>query len=239
MLNLTDLYNENARLFNKVEMLRGELAEKQRLFADSNRSLENKLDSDGVSYRAAEEKYAFNRKTKTAKKIFENFSPQRTQFESEKSSLLDELKDKQYRYNTDFTQDFVIGLTGISEYREAANNLKTVEMIRYEEKLRQANIGKKHTEESKLKMSLSRSGEKHHNFGKRGKDSTRHTTIYMCSKDGELLNKFDTLAETLKFLGLKGHSDLYKSIKNKTLYKGYYWSKKSVETIETTVDKKL
>lgn len=134
----TDLYNENARLFNKVEMLRGELAEKQRLFADSNRSLENKLDSDGVSYRAAEEKYAFNRKTKTAKKIFENFSPQRTQFESEKSSLLDELKDKQYRYNTDFTQDFVIGLTGISEYREAANNLKTVEMIRYEEKLRQA-----------------------------------------------------------------------------------------------------
>ena len=107
------------------------------------------------------------------------------------------------------------------------------------EKLRQANIGKKHTEESKLKMSLSRSGEKHHNFGKRGKDSTRHTTIYMCSKDGELLNKFDTLAETLKFLGLKGHSDLYKSIKNKTLYKGYYWSKKSVETIETTVDKKL
>ncbi|MEE0861786.1 MAG: SbcC/MukB-like Walker B domain-containing protein [Lachnospiraceae bacterium] len=134
----TDLYNENARLFNKVEMLRGELAEKQRLFVDSNRSLENKLDSDGVSYRAAEEKYAFNRKTKTAKKIFENFSPQRTQFESEKSSLLDELKDKQYRYNTDFTQDFVIGLTGISEYREAANNLKTVEMIRYEEKLRQA-----------------------------------------------------------------------------------------------------
>ena len=134
----TDLYNENARLYNKVEMLRGELVEKQRLFADSNRSLENKLDSDGVSYRAAEEKYAFNRKTKTAKKIFENFSPQRTQFESEKSSLLDELKDKQYRYNTDFTQDFVIGLTGISEYREAANNLKTVEMIRYEEKLRQA-----------------------------------------------------------------------------------------------------
>ena len=76
--------------------------------------------------------------TKTAKKIYENFSPQRTQFETERNNLVDELKDKQYRYNTDFTQDFVIGITGIVEYREAAANLKTVEMIRYEEKLRQA-----------------------------------------------------------------------------------------------------
>lgn len=133
-----DLFEENARLSNKVEILKVELADKQKLIAESKRGLENKLDSDGASYSAAEEKYAFNRKTKTAKKIFENFSPQRTQFETEKNNLLDELKDKQYRYNTDFTQDFVIGTTGISEYRGAATNLKTVEMIRYEEKLRQA-----------------------------------------------------------------------------------------------------
>ena len=44
-------------------------------------------------------KIGTNSNPDTAKKIFENFSPQRTQFESEKSSLLDELKDKQYRYN--------------------------------------------------------------------------------------------------------------------------------------------
>ena len=133
-----DLYSENAKLSNKVESLREELTEKQRFYAESLRNLESKLDADGVSYRAAEEKYAFNRKTKTAKKIFENFSPQRTQFESEKSNLMNELKGRQYRYNTDFTQDFVIGLTGMPEYREAASNLKSVEMIRYEEKLRQA-----------------------------------------------------------------------------------------------------
>ena len=133
-----DLYSENAKLSNKVESLREELTEKQRFYAESLRNLESKLDADGVSYRAAEEKYAFNRKTKTARKIFENFSPQRTQFESEKSNLMNELKGRQYRYNTDFTQDFVIGLTGMPEYREAASNLKSVEMIRYEEKLRQA-----------------------------------------------------------------------------------------------------
>ena len=133
-----DLSNENARLSNKVEILREELAEKQGLLKESNQKLENKLDVDGVSYRVAEDKYEFNRKTKTAKKIYENFSPQRTQFETERNNLVDELKDKQYRYNTDFTQDFVIGITGIVEYREAAANLKTVEMIRYEEKLRQA-----------------------------------------------------------------------------------------------------
>ncbi len=132
------LMKENAKLSNKVELLQAELAEKQGFYAESIRSLENKLDSDGVAYRVAEEKYSLNRKTKTAKKIFENFSPQRTQFETEKNSLMDELKNKQYRYNTDFTQDFIIGLTGMSEYREAAVKLKSVEMIRYEERLRQA-----------------------------------------------------------------------------------------------------
>ena len=132
------LSNENARLSNKVDSLREELTEKQRIYTEKLHNLESKLDADGVTYRAAEEKYIFNRKTKTAKKISENFSPQRSQFESEKSNLMDELKNKQYRYNTDFTQDFIIGLTGMSEYRDAASNLKSVEMIRYEEKLRQA-----------------------------------------------------------------------------------------------------
>ena len=43
-----DLSNENARLFNKVEILREELAEKQGLLKESNQKLENKLDVDGV-----------------------------------------------------------------------------------------------------------------------------------------------------------------------------------------------
>ena len=78
-----------------------------------------------------------NRKSKTAKKIFENFLPQRTQYENDRNTLLDKLKEKQHHYNVDFTQDFIVGLTGMYEYREPAAKLKSVELIRYEEKLRQ------------------------------------------------------------------------------------------------------
>lgn len=102
------------------------------------KDLEGKLDSDGIVYQEAQEKYNLNRKTKTARKVAENFTPQRSQFENEKTSLVDKMKELQYRYNTDFTQDFVVGLSGMTEYREAAVKLRSVEMIRYEEKLRQA-----------------------------------------------------------------------------------------------------
>lgn len=132
------LNKENARLVNRVEGLKQEVSEKAEKLSESIKGLENRIDSDGISYQEAEEKYRLNRKTKTAKTVADNFSPQRTQFENEKSLLVDKLKDLQYRYNTDFTQDFVVGLSGMAEYREATQKLKSVEMIRYEEKLRQA-----------------------------------------------------------------------------------------------------
>lgn len=40
----------------------------------------------------------------------------------------------------------------------------------------------------------------------------------------------------MKFLNIKGHSNLDKAIKNKRIYKGYYWSEKAVETIENNND---
>ena len=33
------------------------------------------------------------------------------------------------------------------------------------------------------------------------------------------------LTNVLEYLGLKGHSGIIKAIKNKELYKGYYWSR--------------
>ena len=44
----------------------------------------------------------------------------------------------QMRFNQEFAADFVTGLTGISEYREALQKLKGVEIVRYEEKLMRA-----------------------------------------------------------------------------------------------------
>lgn len=129
---------ENLRLEIKVDEHKNDMSAKEKTLEDMRNSLEVKLDSNGIAYKEAEEKYFFNRKSKTARKIFENYSPQRSKFENDKNELIAELKNKQYRYNTDFTQDFVVGLTGMSEYREAASKLKSVEMIKYEEKLRQA-----------------------------------------------------------------------------------------------------
>lgn len=136
--NEKQLNKENARLSNQIETSVQMQQSKEMILADSIKALEEKLDSDGVVYQEALEKYNLNRKTKTAKKISENFAPQRSQFENEKTNLVDCMKGLQYRYNTDFTQDFVVGLNGMMEYREAAAKLRSVEMIRYEEKLRQA-----------------------------------------------------------------------------------------------------
>lgn len=133
-----DLTKENARLINQLEHLEQDEKEKREALAEHIKGLEARNDSDGITYREAEEKYNLNRKTKSAKTIADNFAPQRTQFENEKSALEDQLKSLQWKYNTDFTQDFVVGLSGMAEYREAAQKLKAVEMIRYEEKLRQA-----------------------------------------------------------------------------------------------------
>lgn len=136
--NEKTLNNENARLLNQIEYLEKSQQNNEKALDESVKALERKLDFDGIVYQEAKEKYDINRKTKTARKVAENFAPQRSQFENEKTNLVDKMKDLQYRYNTDFTQDFVVGLSGMTEYREAAVKLRSVEMIRYEEKLRQA-----------------------------------------------------------------------------------------------------
>lgn len=136
--NEKHLNQENAKLLNQIENLEQTQQSKEMELAERMKDLEGKLDSDGIVYQEAQEKYNLNRKTKTARKVAENFTPQRSQFENEKTSLVDKMKELQYRYNTDFTQDFVVGLSGMTEYREAAVKLRSVEMIRYEEKLRQA-----------------------------------------------------------------------------------------------------
>lgn len=134
------LNKENGRLSTQIENLEKEQKGKAGLLADYMVGLERKLDEDGLVYQEAQEKYELNRKTKTARKVAENFTPQRSQFENEKTALVDKIKELQYHYNADFTQDFTVGLTGMAEYREAAGKLRTVEMIRYEEKLRQAKM---------------------------------------------------------------------------------------------------
>lgn len=132
------LGNENGRLLNQIEAAEQTGRSREIEEAEMTAALEKRLDADGIVYQEALDKYNLNRRTKTAKRIAENFAPQRSQFENEKTNLVDHMKGLQYRYNTDFTQDFIVGISGMAEYREAAVKLRSVEMIQYEDKLRQA-----------------------------------------------------------------------------------------------------
>lgn len=87
--------------------------------------------------------------------------------------------------------------------------------------------GKKHTEESKQKMSINSkgktAGEKNGMYGKSGNNALNGKQIEMYDENWNLIKTFNAKTAVLQFLGLKGHTQLDKAIKNQTLYKGYYW----------------
>ena len=110
------------------------------------------------------------------------------------------------------------------------------------EKLREINLGRHHTEETKEKISKSKKeylkDKTHHNFyGKKGNQSSRHVEVLQYDKNWNFIQEFGCKLEVLDFLGVKGHTQLNNAIKNKTLYKNYYWVKKDVETIESYISK--
>lgn len=86
--------------------------------------------------------------------------------------------------------------------------------------------GKKHTEKSKRKMSENSKGK---TAGSRNGNYGNHKgkTVYQW-EDKEmtiLVDEHPSMEIALKSLGLIGHTQMIKAIKNKTLYKGYYWSR--------------
>ena len=87
--------------------------------------------------------------------------------------------------------------------------------------------GKKHTEESKQKMSINSkgktAGEKNGMYGKSGNQALNGKRIEMYDENYNLIQTFNAKTAVLQFLGMKGHTQLDKAIKNGTLYKGYYW----------------
>ena len=87
--------------------------------------------------------------------------------------------------------------------------------------------GKKHTEESKQKMSVNSkgktAGEKNGMYGKSGNQALNGKRIEMYNENWNLVQTFNAKTAVLQFLGMKGHTQLDKAIKNQTLYKGYYW----------------
>ncbi len=135
------LSEENIRLENQIDAHRNEMQERKKEYDILRTELEEQADRDGVVYKEAEDKYRQNRKSKSAQVIAVNFAPKRSQLLREREELLDGrkgLKELQMRFNQEFTLDFMLGLVNISEYREALQKLKGVEIVRFEEKLKLA-----------------------------------------------------------------------------------------------------
>ena len=91
--------------------------------------------------------------------------------------------------------------------------------------------GKHHTEESKILMSQNRkgltTGVNNGNYGNIGDKAKNGKAIYkyLDEEHTVLIQKYNTVSQVLEDLKIKGHSALYKAIKNNKSYKGYYWSK--------------
>ncbi len=135
------LSEENIRLENQIDTHRNEMQERKKEYDILRKELEEQADRDGAVYKEAEDKYRQNRKSKSAQVIAVNFAPQKSQLQREREELLDGrtgLKELQMRFNQEFTLDFMLGLVNISEYREALQKLKSVEIVRFEEKLKLA-----------------------------------------------------------------------------------------------------
>lgn len=135
------LGKENMRLDNQIEQWEKEAVRKGNESESLLGQLQEQADAEGLLYKEAQEKYQQNRKTKSARKIAENFAPQHSQFVNEREELLNGnhgLRALQMQFNQDYTLDFMTGTEGMAEYREARQKLQSVDIIRYEEKLKSA-----------------------------------------------------------------------------------------------------
>ena len=94
--------------------------------------------------------------------------------------------------------------------------------------------GKHHTEESKKLMSEhskgKTSGSKNGMYGKSKDQALNGKKVYMYDKNYNLVKIFNAKTAVLDFLKMKGHTGLDRAIKEKSLYKGFYWS------VETNIE---
>jgi hypothetical protein len=58
----------------------------------------------------------------------------------------------------------------------------------------------------------------------KGSGSKLCKKIKQIDKNNNIINVFDSVAETAKFINIKNKSQITLRIKNKKLYHGYYWA---------------
>lgn len=80
------------------------------------------------------------------------------------------------------------------------------------------------TEQYKKKMSLATSGEKNGNYGNKGQKAKNGRHVFMYDENYNLIKEFNTKRLVLQFLNVSSAQTLNKAIREKKLYRGYYWS---------------
>lgn len=114
------------------------------------------------------------------------------------------------------------------------------------EKLRKAQTGKKASAEARKAMSEARTGMKmkpHSEEAKKkisesrkgkcmGKENGKHKNPggkpvlqYADKEHSILINTYPSMEKALHSIGMIGHTQMVKAIKDNTIYKGYYWSR--------------
>lgn len=136
---ISGLQTENIRLEQKMEADKSTLKTHRNTHTVEKKIYEEKTDANSTCKLQAEEKYALNRRSKAPLKIMENFSPQRAQYGKEREELLhgnQGLQSLQEAFNYKFDQDFLRGMEGMNDYIESKAQLESVEILRFEEKLK-------------------------------------------------------------------------------------------------------
>ena len=90
------------------------------------------------------------------------------------------------------------------------NNVNNLEWCTYEynvnygtrnERTGESHKGKSFSEEHKKKISEKIRGEKHPNYGKKGKDSSNAKAILMYDKEGNFIKRFECIVDANEYLG--------------------------------------
>lgn len=141
----TELTEEQNRLRDEKSNLNLQIRngmQKQDDLQSQLSALKETLDSVSVekvsAFTEAQEKYAAETKTKSAETIAANFSPRLATLQNQYKDMERNLIQKQSDYDSKFIRDFKMGVENIAEYRDVFKKIDGVEIVKYEEKIRQA-----------------------------------------------------------------------------------------------------
>ena len=133
-----ELQKEIARLEKGIDDLKQQARDLKNKVDGGYAKVKEISDAENLAFGLAKEKYQQNRKTKAPSVILDNFSPRGAALANQKNDFLNSMILKQSDFNHSFAQDYLTGREGINDYRKTESTLRTVDIVKNEEKLKKA-----------------------------------------------------------------------------------------------------